>query len=169
MSLLDEENLKSYEKIRELQEEVERQKRLRMEVIDLDKSKPTMADLMREMLGLTHLNFSDVDKEGVPKHFLDTEKETRKMYISQLAQIQQLDVWQVMIKNHIDTQGNYSFRTADGELQMLAGRMSVNGISLVRDEVKKGYDEYMEGRKPKEEFDEFEVGEGIIINKLDEN
>ena len=68
-----------------------------------------------------------------------------------------------MCKNHIDTQGNYSFRNADGDLQMLAGRMSVNGIRLIQKDVEKGFLEYQEGRKPPEEFDEFETTEGIII------
>lgn len=129
-------------------------------------AKPTMADLMRESLGVERLDFYNVDTEGVPTHFLNTEnKELRNTYLAQLAQIWQLDVFEVMCKNHIDIQGNFSFRAADGELQILAGRMSVNGISLIRNEVKKGYDEFMERSKPPEEFDEFETTEGISIKK----
>lgn len=127
---------------------------------------PILANLMRANLGLVPIDFTNIDEEGLPPHFLSTaSKDTREMYITQLAQIQQLEVWDAMCKFHIDTQGNFSFRQADGELQMLAGRMSVNGISLLKNEVRKGFEEYTEGRKPPEEFDEFELGEGVIIKK----
>ncbi len=133
-------------------------------------NQPTMADLMRENLGLVTLDFSNAQEDGTPVHFLDLlSKDKRMQYINELHQIFQLEVWEVMCKNHIDTQGNFSFRKADGEIQNLAGRMSVNGISLLRNEVKKGHEEYVERSNPankdyeKDDDEQFEVGEGIII------
>ncbi len=140
---------------------------LQKEVQDELEKKPSMADLMRESLGLYTMNITDVDEDGLPKHFLNTDdKDKRNMYIAQLAQIQQLEVWPIMCQNHIDTQGNFIVRNADGELQMLSGRMTINGISLLKHEVKKGFEEYQEGRKPSEDFDPDETTEGIIINNL---
>ena len=34
-----------------------------------------------------------------------------------------------------------------------SARFQISGISLVRDEVQKGFEEYMEGSKPKDDFD----------------
>ena len=143
----------------------EANEKLKKEIEEL-KKKPevSLADLMRDNLGLAVLDFNTVKEDGIPPHFLDTDKkDLRELYINQLAQIYQLEVFHAMCKNHIDTQGNYSFRNADGDLQMLAGRMSVNGIRLIQKDVEKGFIEYQEGRKPPEEFDEFETTEGIII------
>jgi hypothetical protein len=128
---------------------------------------PKMADLMRDTMGLVMSDFSNVKEDGMPRHFLDIEdKSKRTLYINELAQIYQTEVWEVMCKNHIDTQGNFSFRQADGELQLLSGRMTVNGISLLRKEVKRGFEEWMDGRKAPEEFDEHETTEGININNI---
>lgn len=124
------------------------------------------ADLLRANLGAYVVNLSAVEKDGFPKHFLDlTDKDKRALYINQLAQIFQMEVWDVMWKYHIDTQGNFIMRKADGDLQTLFGRATINGISLLRDEVQKGFDEYQEGRKPKDDFDPDEMTEGIIISK----
>lgn len=132
------------------------------------KREPTIADLMRDTLGLEQVNFYDVEQStdpattALPKHFLNTDsKEKRAMYIAQLAQIQELEVWEVMCRYHIDYQGNYSFRKALTDMEVFSGRLSVNGISLLRNDVRKGHDEYVEGRKPKEDFDEFETTEGV--------
>lgn len=129
---------------------------------------PSLSDLMRETLGLVRLDFTNVDK-GITPHFLSSaSKDKRTQYVNELHQIFQYEVWELMCKNHIDTQGNFSFRTADGELQMLAGRMSVNGIELIRQEVKRGHEEYLERSKPPEEFDKFETTEGVPIKNDNE-
>lgn len=132
----------------------------------LMKPTPTMADLMRETLGSYTINANEVESDGLPKSFLSVEdKDKRTMYITQLAQIAQLEVWEVMCKNLIDIQANFVIRKADGELQIVFGRGSINGITLLRNEVRKGFAEYEDGRKPKEEFDEFETTEGITIKQ----
>jgi hypothetical protein len=138
-------------------------------------TRPSMADLMRQNLGTYKVNFSNVDKQGKPYDFLDEErigKDTRLTFISQLAQIWGLEAFQAMCNYHIDAQGNFSFREADGEVQILAGRMTVNGISLIRNEVKEAFEEYMDKHTPQEdEEDEDEGGEkktttDIIIDSV---
>ncbi len=131
-----------------------------------DKKKESLADLMRDNLKLTTLNFSNVEEDGAPRHFLDLEdKSKRTQYVNELYQISQFEVFHVMCQNHIDTQGNFSLRNSENWEQDLAGRFSINGISLIRNEVKRAYEEYMERSKPPEEFDEFETTEGITIKK----
>ncbi len=121
------------------------------------KPKSSIADLMRDSLKLITIDFTHQER-GVPNHFLNLPdtldgRDTRKMYISQLAQIQQLEVWDVLMKYLIDAQGNYTIRLAPTDMEVFAGRMMIAGISLVRDEVKSGNDEFMDGSKPKEDFD----------------
>lgn len=152
------------------------------------KPKPTMADLMRECLGLLPLDFTNVmedrtleekmhmspdelaqcDKEvGLPKDFLDTvDKDKRETYIAQLYQIWQMEVFSVMIDYYINLQGNWSFKKAIDDMQLFAGRLSCNGIYLIKNKVKAGFDEYKERSKPPEEFDEHELDEGFDISNL---
>lgn len=141
--------------------------RLEEKIKELEKRPvPIMADLMRDSLGSYTVNATEVEKDGLPKHFLNIDdKDKRALYITQLAQIAEMEVWEAMWKNNIDIQANFVIRKADGELQILFGRGTINGISLLRDEVRRARAEYDEGRKPKEEFDEFETTEGITINK----
>ncbi len=140
-------------------------------LLDLVKKPPSipeaqMSDLMRANLGLVNIDFTNVDDAGIPKHFLDTEDPNKRtQYINELYQIYQFEVFHVMCQNHINTQGNFSFRNSDGYEQMLAGRMSVNGISLIKNDVMKGYLEYVDRSKPPEDFDKFETTEGISIKK----
>ena len=155
------------EKIQRLNEEVDF---LQSALDEIEEPKGTMADLTRENLGLITVDFVHQEK-GVPNHFLNLPdgtdgKAKRDMYIGQLAQIYELEVWQAMIKNLIDTQGNYTLRIAKDDMEVFAGRMQISGISLVRDEVKNGYEEYMDRSKPKEEFDPTDhSSEGVPYEK----
>lgn len=131
------------------------------DALEKEKGKPkaTLGDLMRENLGILPVSFSKTETGGLPKHFLDTSnnKGLHDQYIAQLHQIWNLEVWHAMIENLIDAQGNYTLRHADGEVQILAGRMTINGLSLLRDEVYKGHIEYADRSKPPEEYDKFSV------------
>lgn len=140
-------------------------KDLNLKVEELEqRPKPKMADLMKEDLGLRQVDFHNTSKTGdfpwLPPHYLDDEpdKALREQYISELGQIYITRVFHKMVEYHINSQGNFSLRMADGEAQILAGRMTINGISLLAGDVKKGYEEYIENHKPEEEFDQFEVG-----------
>lgn len=137
---------------------------IRDQIKTIEKEKPTMADLMRDNLGLIPIDFYHVDEKGIPKHFLDLEnKDKRSQYINELYSICQTEVFEVMCKNHIDIQGNFSLRQSGTFEEDLAGRFSINGISLIRNEVRRGAAEYVERSKPPEEFDQFETTEGVPI------
>ncbi len=150
--------------------------------------KPTMADLMRECLGVLPLNFTDVQEKtdedeearltpeallkrsqelGLPKDFLDTvDAVKREAYVAQLYQIWQFEVFPIMVDHYINLQGNWTLRKAIDDMQVFAGRMTVNGIYLIKNKVKSGHDEYKEKSKPPEEFDEHELDEGFNLDDL---
>lgn len=114
----------------------------------------SVADVMKQELGILPIDFTNVHN-GAPMDFLNIEdKIKRQQYVAQLAQIYELEVFPVMIHYFINLQGNYSFRTATTDLEIFAGRMTVNGISLIRNKVKEGHDEFMEGRTGKDDDEE---------------
>lgn len=129
--------------------------------------KPSMADLMRDMLGATPIDFTDVESDGLPKHFLEsvTEKQ-HEMYIAQLHQISEMEVWHAMVKHHFDTQGNYIIRVAPDELASTFSRGTFNGISLLKNDVERGHQEYIDRSKPPDDFDKFSVD---LLPNLKEN
>lgn len=150
--------------------------------------RPTMADLMRESLGVLPLDFTHViekmnaDEEarmdpediqkrnqelGLPKDFLDTvDVQKREMYIAQLYQIWQLEVFPLMVDHYLNLQGNWTVKKALDDMQVFAGRMTINGIYLIKNKVKSGHDEYKERSKPPDEFDEHELDEGFDISNI---
>ncbi len=129
--------------------------------------KPTMADLMREDLGIMTVDFFNTKKSGDepwnPPHYLYDEQDepTKKAMISELSMIYSTTVFKRMIEYHINSQGNFTLRKADGEHQILAGRMTINGISLIYQDVLSGYEAYQESRKPEEEFDKFDLNSEV--------
>ena len=152
------------------------------------KPKPTMADLMRECLGVLPMDFTHVveslsaeeetrltpqeiaarnNEIGLPKDFLDTlDPVKRDTYIAQLYQIWNMEVFSLMCDHYTNLQGNWTLRKALDDMQVFAGRMSINGIYLIRNKVRAGHDEYKERSKPPEEFDEHEMDEGFDISNL---
>lgn len=162
--------------------------RMKAEEAKQFEKKPTMADLMRECLGLLPIDFTNVIESatpeeiarmspeevansnkdiGLPKDFLDTlDPKMRETYIAQLYQIWNMEVFNVMCKHYIDLQGNWTLKKAVDDMQLFAGRMSINGIYLIKNKVKDGHDEYKERSKAPEEFDEHELDEGFDITNL---
>ncbi len=128
---------------------------------------PTMADLMLERLKVYNIDFSNTVKTGenpwLPPHYLydETDEDTKKLLIAELNSIYSTSVWPKMIGYHINSQGNFTVRVADGEQQILAGRMTINGISLLDQDVRTGYNLYQESRKPEEEFDKFDLSNEV--------
>lgn len=132
-----------------------------------DIPKPTMADLMREDLGIMTVDFFNTKKSGdepwKPPHYLYDEQDepTKKAMISELSMIYSTTVFKRMIEYHINSQGNFTVRVADGEQQILAGRMTINGVSLIYQDVLAGYEAYQESRKPEEDFDKFDLNSEV--------
>ena len=137
---------------------IEDKKQLRQEIKDLKATpKALLSDIMKQSLGLITVDFVH-QEHGVPNHYLNLPdtldgKAKRSMYITQLATIQGLEVWPVLMENLINTQGNYTLRLGQTDMDVFAGRFQISGISLVRDEVLNGFNEWMEKVGPKEEFD----------------
>lgn len=135
-------------------------KHLESYIAGLQKSideKPAMADLMREILG-SPVNFTDVEADGLPRHFLETGTEKqRQMYVAQLHEISQLEVWPVMLRYHIDLQGNHIVRLSPDDIQSSFARGTINGFSMLRNEVRDGNAEYVDRSRPPDKFDEFSV------------
>lgn len=119
--------------------------------------KSTLADLMRENLGLVPIDFSGVSKEGLPQHPFDAPKQIRDHRIAQIASLHNNDSFQLLCKYLIDVQGNYSMRNALTWEQDMFGRASINGISVVMAEISKAQALYEEANSPPDDYDEHEI------------
>lgn len=120
---------------------------------------PTMADLMRDMLHLPMLDFSDVDKDGKPPHpLLAGTKEQQLQKQTRLAEVHRNDVFQEVMAYWINRFGNHALRKVDPSgLETKAGIFSINGITAIRKELERANMAVKEGREPPDQFDEHEV------------
>lgn len=163
IALLEKGLLEKQKEIITLREVVYQKNKLIEKLQDRPKEvrKSTISELMWEVLGDMPTDFTKADPNtGLIPHFMamdDTDKRT--VYITQLAQIYQMEAFQAMISFHINDQANFAFRSAD-ERQITIGRASVNGISLIRNDVKTAYEEFIESHKPEEDFDKYAAGIG---------
>lgn len=117
---------------------------------------PTMADLMRDMLHLPMLDFSDVDAKGHPPHpLLSGTKEQQLQKQTRLAEVHRNDVFQEVMAYWINRFGNHALRKVDPSgLETKAGIFSINGITAIRKELERANMAVREGREPPEDFDE---------------
>jgi hypothetical protein len=116
--------------------------------------RPTMADLMREVLGTHVMNISHVDKQNKPPSPLDVPKALRDHRIAQLAMVYNNETFNLLCDYLVDIQGNFIAREANGDVQMTFGRGSINGIETIRSELAKAQALYEEATSPPEEYDE---------------
>lgn len=145
-------------------------KRRNQLIQELEKRPKFTTQNISEVLGTSVIDFVNVDKNGIaPKFLSNISPEKRKFLITQLAQIWQLEAFQMLCESHINSQGNFITRQAQDDLQMFCGRMIMKGVALVRDEVKEAFEEYQEGRDPdnkdyeKGSDESFEIGNGIEL------
>jgi hypothetical protein len=115
-----------------------------------------MADLMRDMLHLPMLDFSDVDAKGHPPHpLLSGTKEQQLQKQTRLAEVHRNDVFQEVMAYWINRFGNHALRKVDPSgLETKAGIFSINGITAIRKELERANMAVREGREPPEDFDE---------------
>jgi hypothetical protein len=124
---------------------------------ELEKKKNfSMADLMRDMLHLPMLDFSDVDAKGHPPHpLLSGTKEQQLQKQTRLAEVHRNDVFQEVMAYWINRFGNHALRKVDPSgLETKAGIFSINGITAIRKELERANMAVREGREPPEDFDE---------------
>lgn len=129
-------------------------KELRAKLVGM-KNQPSMADLMRESLGMV-VDFSEADKKTcLPPHYLDTlTTEERKNFVADMETIYTNDKFQSVVKYMINLFAfNITFK-ADKE-QMKNNQMAVIGFRTLLREFDKMHSEFLEQKKNSDtEFDE---------------
>lgn len=120
---------------------------------------PTLADLMRENLGLLQLDFKSVDANGNMASFWSDElpEEVRKNRLARLSEVYHNEIFQEFCTYLINKQGNFTMRQAVNDSQIYAGRFSINGVSSVVKGITEASELHDELNKPPEEFDPHEV------------
>lgn len=128
-------------------------KQLERELVALKKEPtPTMADLMRDILGLPMVDFANVDSEGYPKHPADgMSKDERLAFMGELNRVYTNDAFKLLMEYWINMFGNHSVRNADKDAQ--PARFSINGIAMLRKELETAHHEVVEASKEDEKFD----------------
>lgn len=116
----------------------------------------TLADFMRfsfEQLGIPSLDFSNIDEEGKPSHYLaglsDIE---RKNFIASMESMYADDKFQKIVSYVINLIGNHAIQKADDE-QMKNGKIGIIGIRTLMAEFINAHQEYVDSKKPVEGFD----------------
>ena len=119
--------------------------------------KPSMADLMRDSIGLPMVDFINTDTEGYPTHFMAHMKpEERKVAVSKLHNIYKDELFMSVLDYWINMFGNHSIRKGSADITD-SGRFGINGIAMIRKELEKASTEFTADMKPEEEYDEHEV------------
>lgn len=119
--------------------------------------KASLPDLMRDSLGLVRVDFANVNGKGEPTHPLDDpNKQIREAKIAELAMVFSNHTFKELIEYLINVQGNYSLFKSRNFDEDLAGRFSINGISMVYKELEKANALYEEAAKPPDSYDEHE-------------
>jgi hypothetical protein len=120
---------------------------------------PTMADLMRDVLGLPMIDVVKVGKDVAPKHFLEgLSPKSRLQKLARLKEAAENPVLQEVMSYWMNRHGNLALRTSPLEnKKMEAAIFSINGISCIRKELTNAIKEVKEGREPPKPFDKHQV------------
>lgn len=123
------------------------------ELNEQQKEKPTMADLMRDSVGLPMIDFVNVDSDGEPQHYLHgLDKDQRAVFIGELSNIYRKPEFQAVLNYWVNMFGNYAVRNAKGDSQ--PGRYGINGIASIRKSLESANKEFMELNSPDEDDEE---------------
>lgn len=129
------------------------------EVVELRKRlavKPTIADLMRDSIGLPLIDYDGVDRDGYPPHPTEgMSKKARATFMGELSNIYNNEAFQSIMTYWINTFGNHAVRNVEHDPR--SGQFGINGIAMIRKELRKGYKEVLEASKPEEEVDQDEL------------
>lgn len=113
-----------------------------------------------QTLGIPYLSVYDVDQEGLPPHYLsDLSEDERKVWISSLENIYSSQKFQAVIAYVINLLGSFAVQKADDD-QIRNGKIGIVTIRTLMAEFANAHKEFMDRRKPEEEFDPLEVMPG---------
>lgn len=108
-------------------------------------------------LGMTFIDFANIDEDGKPPHYLDKlTPEERKNWVAHLETLYQDEKLQAVIAYVINLIGNHAIQKADDE-HMRNGKIAIIGIRTFMGEIMQAHQEYLDIRKPTEEFDPLAV------------
>lgn len=118
------------------------------------KQKPSLADLMRDSLGLPMVEFDNVDQEGMPPSYLDGLTDTeRKNYVADLELIYNNKKFYQVVSYIINLFGNNSLRKATDE-NGKNGKIAIVAIDTLMRKFKEAHDEHIANRRSAgDEFD----------------
>lgn len=151
--LLFKKEAKNLERYKDLWLKCERNLNLeRLKSLEASKIKPSMADLMRDSLGLPMINFANTDKDGYPPHYLEGLKpDERAVFVAELNNIYQKPEFHAVLEYWINAFGNHSIRKGKDEVD--PGRYSINGVAMIRKSLESAHQEILDAQKPDEKFD----------------
>ena len=97
----------------------------------LNEPTPNVVNLIREQLKGITVNFNS-GEENIENGM--TENEKKELY-SQAAILNKNKAFQAVISHLINVQGNYSMKEAEIMEHVAFGRATINGLSLMREEI----------------------------------
>lgn len=119
--------------------------------------RPTMADLMRDSLGLPMLTLDNIDADARPPHYLEgLTDEERKNYVAHLESIYADEKFQTVYAYSMNLIGNHMVHTVPDE-QLGNGRVGIVSLKMLMKEFENAHDEFISSKKPAEEFDPMEI------------
>jgi len=120
---------------------------IRKELEDIRDREPSLADLMRDSLGLPMVDFSNVDENGMPPSYLDGLTDTeRKNYVADLELIYNNKKFHEVVSYIINLFGNNSLRKATDE-NGRNGKIAIVAIDTLMRKFKEAHDEHVANRK----------------------
>lgn len=125
-----------------------------------EESEITENDLFKyclETLGVPMIDFSNVDNDGKPPHYLASLTDSeRKDFIAHLETIYSDPKFQTVVSYIINLIGNYSIQKAEDD-KMRNGKLGIIGIRTFMGEFINAHTEYNDQKKPVEGFDPLAV------------
>lgn len=123
-----------------------------------EEPKPDLGDLMRKNLATITLDLADLDKSGNPAHYLSgLDEKSKEAWYARLSSIYTSPEFKAMCKYLINCQANLTVRKGLTDRQNDAGRFTINGISLILEELERNHMLYEEATKPPDSYDRYEV------------
>ena len=117
------------------------------------KERPSMADLMRDSIGLPMIDFSNVNEYGRPPSYMSGLGEVeRKNYIASLVAIYRDPKFQAVYNYVNNVLGNHTVQVFDDD-KMKTGRYAIIGVKAFMKEFEKAISEHTTGVKSDEEWD----------------